>query len=78
MSWAACRQASWEEDETYCLMGIFRVNMPILYGEGREQAFKRLQLEIMRSSDDICMAGHRGIIHAQPSVHLAQALQRLG
>jgi hypothetical protein len=32
-------------------MGIFNVNMPLLYGEG-DKAFLRLQEEIMRSSDD--------------------------
>jgi hypothetical protein len=25
-----------EEDVAYCLMGIFGVNMPLLYGEGKE------------------------------------------
>src|SRR6202020_287696 len=32
-------------------MGLFGVNMPLLYGEGRN-AFIRLQLEILRMSDD--------------------------
>jgi hypothetical protein len=35
----------------YCLLGLFRVNMPPLYGEG-EKAFLRLQLEILKMSDD--------------------------
>ena len=35
----------------YCLMGLFDVNMPLLYGEGRK-AFDRLQLEIINNSDD--------------------------
>jgi hypothetical protein len=35
----------------YCLLGIFGVNMPLLYGEG-ERAFVRLQEESMRISDD--------------------------
>ncbi|KDR74120.1 hypothetical protein GALMADRAFT_250920 [Galerina marginata CBS 339.88] len=51
MSWAAMRQTTKVEDIAYCLMGIFGVNMPTLYGEGR-QAFVRLQYEIMKSSDD--------------------------
>jgi hypothetical protein len=59
MSWAASRETSREEDESYCLMVMFRVNMPILYGEGRKQAFKRLQLEIMRSSDDMSIFAWR-------------------
>jgi len=32
-------------------MGLFGINMPLLYGEG-ENAFKRLQLEILKTSDD--------------------------
>ena len=51
MSWASNRQTTRLEDEAYCLMGIFDVNMPLLYGEGRK-AFKRLQHEIARNLDD--------------------------
>ena len=52
MSWAAFRQTTRAEDMAYCLMGIFEVNMPMLYGEGRDRAFIRLQEEILKSSDD--------------------------
>lgn len=51
MSWAALRKTTRPEDIAYCLMGIFEVHMPLLYGEG-EKAFHRLQEEIMKSSDD--------------------------
>jgi hypothetical protein len=51
MSWASTRKTTRVEDAAYCLMGIFGVNMPPLYGEG-ENAFLRLQNEIMRISDD--------------------------
>ncbi len=51
MSWAAQRKTTRPEDEAYCLMGLFDVNMPTLYGEGR-RAFRRLQEEIMRRSVD--------------------------
>ncbi|KAL4889838.1 ankyrin repeat-containing domain protein [Aspergillus ambiguus] len=51
MSWAARRQTKRTEDRAYSLMGIFDVNMPLIYGEG-ETAFIRLQEEIMRISDD--------------------------
>ncbi|KAK5628873.1 hypothetical protein RRF57_004588 [Xylaria bambusicola] len=47
MSWAAKRTTSREEDEAYCLLGIFNVNMPLIYGEGRK-AFRRLQDTIVR------------------------------
>ncbi|KAK3707245.1 hypothetical protein LTR37_012246, partial [Vermiconidia calcicola] len=36
----------------YCLLGLFDVNMPLLYGEG-SKAFTRLQEEIVRSSTDL-------------------------
>ena len=49
--WASQRSTTREEDEAYCLLGIFGINMPLLYGEGRK-AFTRLQLEIMKVSDD--------------------------
>lgn len=51
MSWAANRQTTRVEDEAYCLLGLFDINMPMLYGEGNK-AFMRLQQEIMKTSDD--------------------------
>ncbi len=52
MSWASRRQTSREEDMAYCLLGLFDVNMSLLYGEGAKRAFYRLQIEIMRKMDD--------------------------
>ena len=51
MSWAAKRRTTRVEDIAYSLMGIFGVNMPLLYGE-KEKSFIRLQEEIMKNSDD--------------------------
>ncbi|KAF2870379.1 heterokaryon incompatibility protein-domain-containing protein, partial [Massariosphaeria phaeospora] len=51
MSWAARRTTTRIEDQAYCLMGLFGVNMPLLYGEGN-RAFRRLQEEIMRVRED--------------------------
>lgn len=51
MSWAANRHTTRLEDEAYCLLGIFGVNMPMLYGDGKN-AFRRLQEEIIKQSDD--------------------------
>jgi len=48
MSWAAHRETSRVEDISYCLLGIFQVNMPLLYGEGG-RAFYRPQQEIIRT-----------------------------
>ncbi|KAF2851927.1 HET-domain-containing protein [Plenodomus tracheiphilus IPT5] len=52
MSWAARRTTKRAEDQAYALMGIFGVNMPPLYGEGAENAFRRLQLEIIATTPD--------------------------
>lgn len=60
MSWAATRETTREEDESYSLLGIFGVNLPPLYGEGRKHAFRRLQIEIMNhSTDHSIFAWHR-------------------
>jgi hypothetical protein len=52
MSWAANRKTTRVEDLAYCLMGIFDVNMPLLYGEG-QKAFVRLQEEIIKNNPDL-------------------------
>jgi hypothetical protein len=52
MSWAAHQSTSRKEDMAYCLLGIFYMNMPMLYGEG-EKAFIRLQEGITKTSDDM-------------------------
>jgi hypothetical protein len=51
MSWAARRRTTRIEDAAYSLLGLFGVNMPMIYGEG-EHAFIRLQEEILKVSDD--------------------------
>ncbi len=51
LSWAAHRQTTRVEDRAYSLLGLLGVHMPLIYGEG-ERAFARLQLELMRSSND--------------------------
>jgi len=54
MSWASNRVTTRLEDTAYCLLGIFGVNMPLLYGEG-EKAFIRLQEEIIKESNDLSL-----------------------
>lgn len=51
MSWMSGRCTSREEDMAYCMLGLFNVSMPLLYGE-RDKAFMRLQMEIIRISND--------------------------
>ncbi|KAH9908199.1 heterokaryon incompatibility protein-domain-containing protein [Xylariomycetidae sp. FL2044] len=52
MSWAESRTTKREEDMAYCLLGIFGLHMPLIYGEGRENALKRLKNEIQRRLED--------------------------
>jgi len=49
MSWASRRNTTRIEDVSYSLLGIFDVNMPLIYGEGKK-AFRRLQEEILKST----------------------------
>lgn len=51
MHWASKRRTTRVEDIAYCLLGIFDVNMPLLYGEGM-RAFERLQEQILRTTND--------------------------
>ncbi|KAH7014111.1 heterokaryon incompatibility protein-domain-containing protein, partial [Microdochium trichocladiopsis] len=51
MSWMAGRQTTRDEDIAYCMLGIFGIHMPMLYGEGHT-AFARLQEKIMKVNDD--------------------------
>lgn len=52
MSWAAQRKTTREEDRAYSLLGMFQVNMPLIYGEG-QRAFSRLQQAIAQASQDL-------------------------
>ncbi|KAH0437156.1 HET domain-containing protein [Colletotrichum camelliae] len=51
MSWASRRRTTRLEDTAYCLLGIFGLNMPLIYGEGAK-AFERLQRAIIHEMDD--------------------------
>jgi hypothetical protein len=76
MSWAALRQTTREEDVAYSLLGIFNVNIPLLYGE-KAKAFYRLQEAIISSSHDqsifawgfrqIGSMGNRQLLASSPS-----------
>ncbi|KAH6667462.1 vegetative incompatibility protein HET-E-1 [Halenospora varia] len=61
LSWAENRQTTREEDKAYSLFGIFDVQIPLLYGEKRDKAFKRLLKEIdkpLKSLDRLLSAAH--------------------
>lgn len=48
-AWIRGRRATYEEDMAYSLLGIFDVHMPLIYGEGREKAQKRLREEVLKA-----------------------------
>ena len=73
MSWASKRTTTRAEDVAYSLLGLFGINMPMIYGEG-EGAFLRLQEEIMKHSDDHSLfawtssaEGYRGLLAKSPT-----------
>ncbi|KAI5921124.1 heterokaryon incompatibility protein-domain-containing protein [Camillea tinctor] len=75
MSWAANRVTTRVEDIAYCLLGIFDINMALLYGEGHK-AFMRLQEEICKQTPDLTLfawsanvqnLSHSGILANSPS-----------
>jgi hypothetical protein len=47
MSRTLTRQTLWLEDRAYSLIGIFDINMSLLYGEGAK-TYQRLQEEIIK------------------------------
>lgn len=62
MSWVANRATTRDEDMAYCLMGLFDISMPILYGEGLSKAFRRLQEDIIKQSADESLFVHDRVI----------------
>ncbi|KAK0723401.1 heterokaryon incompatibility protein-domain-containing protein, partial [Lasiosphaeria miniovina] len=63
MSWAANRKTTRIEDLAYCLLGLFDVNMPMIYGEG-ENAFRRLQEAVAMATNDMSL-----FAWSDPSLH---------
>ncbi|KAK0746756.1 heterokaryon incompatibility protein-domain-containing protein [Schizothecium vesticola] len=72
MTWAANRRTTRKEDIAYCLLGIFKINMSMLYGEG-DRAFTRLQEEIIRTSDDESIFAWGFKNGNTPLVHILEA-----
>ena len=49
MAWAKNGKTTRKEDEAYCLLGVFGVHLPLIYGEG-SNAFFRLAEAIEQRS----------------------------
>jgi hypothetical protein len=50
LSWAVNRSTKREEDSIYSLLGMFGVFIPLVYGEGKDNALRRLHKEINETS----------------------------
>ncbi|KIK40844.1 hypothetical protein CY34DRAFT_86510 [Suillus luteus UH-Slu-Lm8-n1] len=53
LQWASTRVTTLPEDIAYSLFGIFGIQLPILYGENKQNALGRLLQEIVARSGDI-------------------------
>ncbi|KAF2801895.1 HET-domain-containing protein [Mytilinidion resinicola] len=72
MSWAAKRRTTVKEDKAYCLLGIFGVFMPLIYGEGEEHAYLRLRRKILKPLKGTEARGneHRSDLQGNPQTLL--------
>lgn len=85
LSWASSRKTTREEDMAYCLMGLFDVHFPLVYGE-KAAAFRRLQEEILKKHNDfsillwsappishgVCLETFSGVFSESPRLFRAQ------
>ncbi len=53
LRWGEKRQTTEDEDEAYCLLGIFEIFMSLRYGEGRKNAMDRLRRKIQKSTPQL-------------------------
>jgi hypothetical protein len=49
LSWAKNRETKCEEDSAYSLLGLFDIHIPLIYGEGRINALRRLKRAIIEA-----------------------------
>ncbi len=48
--WMSSRETTKPEDKAYAMLGVFDVYMPLIYGEGEQNATQRLRQEIMKKN----------------------------
>lgn len=61
MGWVAGRSTLFNEDKVYCLLGIFGVFLPLIYGEGEAYAMLRLKEEIQKRQEGRSTGGSRSL-----------------
>jgi len=72
VSWARDRNTKREEDLAYCLLGFFDMSMPIIYGEGKENVFRRLNREWKYRLDELSQTNSN---YAKPLYALQRTLE---
>ncbi|EXJ62786.1 hypothetical protein A1O7_03225 [Cladophialophora yegresii CBS 114405] len=81
MRWVAKRNTKKKEDKAYCLLGIFGVSMPLIYGEGEKKALDRLQREIDESRSSPTISSDGNVVfdsrRRSMAVHEQEKYQRL-
>jgi hypothetical protein len=50
LRWGEMRKTTEEEDQAYCLLGIFGVHMSLIHAEGRDNAMKRSLRKVEKSN----------------------------
>ena len=68
MSWMERRETKLPEDKAYALLGIFDVQMSLIYGEGERTAFARLRETIKQYSGRIEPAESKLAMQTNPCV----------
>jgi hypothetical protein len=74
MSWAKTRVTTREEDNAYCLLGIFDIFMPLIYGEGKPNALSRLRRKIDKRIGEQAQPGNDGYAIAFYHLHSSSKL----
>ncbi|EXF84457.1 hypothetical protein CFIO01_02772 [Colletotrichum fioriniae PJ7] len=78
MSWAAGKKDTRGEDSSYALLGIFGVTMPIIYGEGKQLAFRNLQGAILDKTGDMSLFAWTGSDGSIPRGIFANSADEFG
>ncbi|CAI6340620.1 unnamed protein product [Periconia digitata] len=84
LGWAKARATKREEDHVYSLLGILDVTMPMIYGEGKAKALRRLYDELSRHtpvefellSDADCNDSIQELVSLQSTIQRLEARLR--
>ncbi|KAK1633505.1 hypothetical protein BDP81DRAFT_433892 [Colletotrichum phormii] len=75
MSWAVGKRSFRAEDLSYALLGIFGIRLSIIYGEGEDAAFRRLQEEILKTTSDTTLFAWTSLDETLPRGIFARSVE---